>query len=168
MTGAERFEVDPQDWWSAHEAHLANGRLFFDLLLATDLGDGSFEVVTHVMAADASQRVLTRTTLTDSVGDVAIASIAQLYPASAWYEREAHDLVGIDFIGNPDLRALVFDGPNDPLVRTAPLAPRIHSPWPGSYEPGAQPGTTRRKRPKPVPGVNPEWKLTGGADDTLS
>ena len=168
MTNPERREVAPDAWFTTHEELRAGGRTFFDLLVATDLGGGNLEVVTHVMAPNASQRVFTRTTLTaapptDARGAgarTAISSLAQLYPAAGWHEREAHDLLGVTFDGHPDLRVLIYDSPQSqraPLRRSEPLVPRIDTAWPGTYEPGAPPGTTRRKRPKPVPGVNPDW-----------
>jgi NADH-quinone oxidoreductase subunit C len=168
MTQDERLDVALEAWFATHEELLASGRTFFDLLVGTDLGGGVFEVVTHVMAPDASQRIFTRTTLTstkasdsvDAEPNAVIASLGQVYPAAAWHEREAHDLVGITFEGHPDLRALIFDGAQAPLRRDEPLTPRVDTPWPGTYEPGAEPGTTRRKRPKPVPGVNPDWRRT--------
>ena len=36
-------------------------------------------------------------------------SVTQIWPAAAWYEREAFDLYGIQFIGNSDLRRLLTD-----------------------------------------------------------
>ncbi|NQU36967.1 MAG: NADH-quinone oxidoreductase subunit C [Actinobacteria bacterium] len=154
MTDSERCEVPPDAWFATHEELKISGQTFFDLLVATDLGHGQLEIVTHVMAPDASQRVLTRTTVR---ADEPIRSLAQIYLAAGWHEREAHDLLGISFNEHPDPRALIFDGAQHPLRREEPLTPRIDTAWPGTYEPGAQPGTTRRKRPKPVPGVNPEW-----------
>jgi NADH-quinone oxidoreductase subunit C len=166
MTNSERRDVAPDAWFATHEELLASGRTFFDLLVATDLGGGRLDVVTHVMAPDASQQVFTRTILAadqpnelppEAGPGTTLRSLTELYPAASWHEREAHDLLGITFDGHPDLRVLIFDGPLNPLRRDEPLTPRVDTPWPGTYEPGAQPGTTRRKRPKPVPGVNPDW-----------
>ncbi len=36
----------------------------------------------------------------------AIPSVASVWPAALWQEREAYDLVGVSFAGHPDLRRL--------------------------------------------------------------
>lgn len=36
-----------------------------------------------------------------------IASVADLWPAADWHEREAYDMLGIDFPGHPDLRRIL-------------------------------------------------------------
>lgn len=40
--------------------------------------------------------------------DRAIPSITRQLPAAAWYERELHDQYGVEIVGHPDLRPLVF------------------------------------------------------------
>jgi NADH-quinone oxidoreductase subunit C len=39
--------------------------------------------------------------------DPSIPSVADLWPAADWHEREAYDLFGIDFPGHPDLRRIL-------------------------------------------------------------
>jgi Ni,Fe-hydrogenase III large subunit len=41
-------------------------------------------------------------------GDGPVRSIAREIPAAAWHERELHDQYGIEIVGHPDLRPLVF------------------------------------------------------------
>ena len=38
-----------------------------------------------------------------------VPSVVELWPAVAWFEREAYDLYGIFFEGNPDLRRILTD-----------------------------------------------------------
>jgi len=38
----------------------------------------------------------------------AVPSIAAVWPAALWHEREAYDLVGVRFSGHPDLRRLLL------------------------------------------------------------
>lgn len=146
--------------WIAHHRDLADAGLgFFDMIAATDLGDQRVELVSHVMRVDASERAMVRIEV-----DLAepVPSLVHVYPAAAWHEREAHDTNGVVFDGNLDLRVLITDAQPPPLQRTAMLEPRVATPWPGLYEPGAAEGETRRRRPKPVPGVNEEWLSGGG------
>jgi NADH-quinone oxidoreductase subunit C len=55
------------------------------------------------------------------------------YPGAAWHEREAHEMFGITFSGNPDMRNLYlptgFEG--HPLRKDFPLLSRLIKPWPG-------------------------------------
>ncbi|GMU80156.1 MAG: hypothetical protein AMXMBFR47_00270 [Planctomycetota bacterium] len=39
--------------------------------------------------------------------DPKLASVSDLWPAAEWHEREAYDLLGIVFEGNPDLRRIL-------------------------------------------------------------
>ena len=59
-------------------------------------------------------------------------SVADLWPAANWHERECWDLFGITFEGHPDLkRILLWEGyPHHPLRKDFPLA-GIETPLPG-------------------------------------
>ena len=146
------------EWVSQHRYLRDSGLRFFDLLVAVDLGDQVTEVVTHVMSADATRRAMSRIEVRR---EERIPSLVEVFPAAAWHEREAHDENGVEFAGNGDLRVLITAADPPPLQRSAALEPRVDKAWPGLYEPGAVSGATRRRRPKPVPGVNEEW-INGG------
>lgn len=53
----------------------------------------------------------------------AIDSVTDLWEAATWYERETHDLFGVDFPGNPDMSPLLlyegFEG--HPGLKSYPL-----------------------------------------------
>ena len=53
----------------------------------------------------------------------AIATVTDLWEAASWYEREAHDLFGVDFVGNADMSPLLlydeFEG--HPGLKSFPL-----------------------------------------------
>jgi NADH-quinone oxidoreductase subunit C len=38
----------------------------------------------------------------------AVPSVAGIWPAALWHEREAYDLVGVHFAGHPDLRRILL------------------------------------------------------------
>ena len=71
--------------------------------------DGArFAVVTHLLSVANNQRVRVRVFCPDDDLPL-VASMAGIWPAANWYEREAFDLYGIVFEGHPDLRRLLTD-----------------------------------------------------------
>jgi NADH-quinone oxidoreductase subunit C len=68
--------------------------------------DERFEVVYHLLSPKQNLRVRVKLT-TDE--DEPVLSLTGLFPGAAWYEREAYDLYGILFSGNPDLRRILTD-----------------------------------------------------------
>jgi NADH-quinone oxidoreductase subunit C len=69
-----------------------------------------------------------------------IPSVADLWPAADWHEREAYDMFGIDFPGHPDLRRILLadDWEGFPL-RKDYVFPREYHGIPGTVEPEWQP-----------------------------
>jgi NADH-quinone oxidoreductase subunit C len=65
-----------------------------------------------------------------------------VYAGAAWHEREAHEMFGIEFTGNHDLRNLYlpseFEG--HPLRKEFPLLSRVVKPWPGIVDVEPMPG----------------------------
>jgi NADH-quinone oxidoreductase subunit C len=79
-----------------------------------------FDVVYNLLSVTMNQRV--RVVLqTDAVTPV--PSVMSIWPVATWWEREAWDLFGIVFSGQPDLRRILtdygFDG--HPLRKDFPL-----------------------------------------------
>ena len=65
-----------------------------------------FEVVYHLLSPKQNLRVRVKVS-TDE--DQPVQSLTGLFPGAIWYEREAYDLYGILFTGNPDLRRILTD-----------------------------------------------------------
>ncbi len=69
-------------------------------------GPARFDVVYNLLSLRLNHRVRIKTALRE--GET-VASVVDLYPAAGWFEREAWDLYGIVFEGNPDLRRILTD-----------------------------------------------------------
>ena len=83
----------------------------FDLFLdvtAVDWIDQAmrFEVVWHFYSTTHKQRVRIKTRV--SQVDPTVDSLVALYGAARYMERECHDMYGIEFRGNDDLRPLLL------------------------------------------------------------
>jgi len=65
-----------------------------------------FDVVYHFLSLTRNTRIRVKAMLGEGE---AIASCISLYPAAGWFEREAFDMYGIAFSGNPDLRRILTD-----------------------------------------------------------
>ena len=68
-----------------------------------------FEVVYHFYSTLHKVRVRVKTRISE--GDPVVDSLLPLYGSAGFMERECHDLYGILFRGNPDLRPiLLYEG----------------------------------------------------------
>lgn len=65
-----------------------------------------FEVVYNLLSLHHNQRVRVKVLADEAT---LVPSAAGLYSSAGWYEREAWDLYGIRFVGNPDLRRIMTD-----------------------------------------------------------
>jgi NADH-quinone oxidoreductase subunit C len=65
-----------------------------------------FEVVYNLLSLSLNQRIRVVTT-TDAASPV--PSVSGIWPSATWYEREAWDMYGIVFEGQPDLRRILTD-----------------------------------------------------------
>jgi NADH-quinone oxidoreductase subunit C len=83
----------------------------FDMLLDVTAVDWlpktpRFEVVWHFYSTTHKARVRVKTRVDEN--DAAVDTLAPLYNAARYAERECHDMYGIRFRGNDDLRALLL------------------------------------------------------------
>jgi NADH-quinone oxidoreductase subunit C len=65
-----------------------------------------------------------------------IESLAPTIGGAEWHEREAHEMFGIDFVGNGHLIPLYLpdDFIGNPLLKSYPLISREVKPWPGEVD----------------------------------
>ena len=67
-----------------------------------------YAVVSHLLSVSLNQRVRVRVFCPDDDAPL-VASVADIWNAANWYEREAFDLYGIVFEGHNDLRRILTD-----------------------------------------------------------
>jgi len=107
-------------------------------------GDTRFQVLASLAKPGTDQRVLLKADVPDD--DLRIGTWVRAFAGAAWHERETHEMFGITFDGNDDLRNLYlpteFEG--HPLRKEFPLLARVVKPWPGIVD------------VEPMPGEDPE------------
>ena len=68
-----------------------------------------FEVIYNLFSLTKNHRLFIKARVPET--DPTIDSVAPLWPAANWYEREVWDMFGIRFKGHPDLkRILMYEG----------------------------------------------------------
>ncbi|MGE5624558.1 MAG: NADH-quinone oxidoreductase subunit C [Bacillota bacterium] len=70
--------------------------------------DRRYAVVYHLLSVSRNERLRLRAFCTGSEPPV-VDSVIEVWASAAWFEREAFDLFGILFNGNPDLRRILTD-----------------------------------------------------------
>ncbi|MEM7072956.1 MAG: NADH-quinone oxidoreductase subunit C [Pseudomonadota bacterium] len=65
-----------------------------------------FQLVYHLLSLNHNRRVMVKV---DVDASDPVPTVTELWPNALWYEREAWDMYGIFFAGNPDLRRILTD-----------------------------------------------------------
>jgi NADH-quinone oxidoreductase subunit C len=101
-------------------------------------GDSRLQVLASVARPGTDLRVLFKA----DVPDLRVPTWTHVYAGAAWHERETHEMFGIDFTGNDDLRNLYLptDFEGHPLRKEFPLLARVVKPWPGIVDVEPMPG----------------------------
>ncbi len=109
-------------------AQVLRDDLGYDMLLDLcgvdwDQARPRFGVIYHFYHSGKKTYLRVATLAPDSAAP-AVPSLADLWPAGDWHEREAYDMFGIHFEGHPNLtRILMWEGyPYHPLRKEFPLA----------------------------------------------
>jgi NADH-quinone oxidoreductase subunit C len=91
-----------------------------------------FEVVLHLYSIEKRHRVRLKTRVGNAEGAGAeLESVVSIWAGADWFERETWDMMGVKFLGHPDLRRILmypeFEGhplrKDYPAQRTQPLVP---------------------------------------------
>ena len=110
-------------------------------------GDTRFQVFARVMnLSEGDLGIILKVDVPPAADDPAqpgaIDTVVAIYPGADWNEREVHEMYGIGFAGNPNLRNLYlptgFEG--HPLRKDYPLLARHVKPWPGIVDVEPMPG----------------------------
>lgn len=82
---------------------------FLMLVSGVDHPDtGEVMVVHHLESSTTGVRLAVRCRVPREGDACRVASVADLWPAADWHERETWDLVGVRFEGHPDLRRILL------------------------------------------------------------
>jgi NADH-quinone oxidoreductase subunit C len=96
---------------------------YLTLLSAVDLypREPRFEVVYQLYSMKYRHRLRLKVRLPSE--DPVVDSVVPLWPTANWHEREAYDLMGIQFKDHPDLRRILLpdDWEGHPLRKDYPL-----------------------------------------------
>ena len=83
-----------------------------------------FEIVYHLLSFKFNFRIRVKVLIDE---DSSIESLTPVFPCANWFEREAFDMYGIQFVGHPDMRRILtdygFEG--HPLRKDFPLTGNV-------------------------------------------
>ena len=65
-----------------------------------------FEVVVQFLSVSKNERKTVKVFINDE--ELSIPSITDIYPSANFYEREAYDMFGINFLEHPDLTRILM------------------------------------------------------------
>jgi NADH-quinone oxidoreductase subunit C len=89
-------------------------------------GKGQIQIVYNLMSYSLGHELTLKVNVDRE--RPAVPTVQGVWPAANWLEREAYDLLGIDFIGHPDLRRILLpdDWIGHPLRKDYVEAPEYH------------------------------------------
>jgi len=112
--GDETVVLDPGSWHEVcrylRDAPPSQMNMLTDLT-AVDYPDRDprFEVVAHLYSLNHGHRLRLKTRVGDRNGEsAAVDSLSDLWGSANWLERECWDMLGVQFIGHPDLRRILL------------------------------------------------------------
>jgi NADH-quinone oxidoreductase subunit C len=100
--------VSPSDWVAFATHALAMGfDTFIDLFAVDHFSEAPrFEVTLNLLSMSVNERILISTRV--PYDDPSVQTLTDVFAGANFYEREAYDLLGIDFPGHPDLTRILM------------------------------------------------------------
>jgi NADH-quinone oxidoreductase subunit C len=127
-------DVDPDQPWPPPVADAS------DITTGVAGGDTRFQLLAGLARAGTDLRLMLKSDVPDET--LTMPTWIGNFGGAAWHERETHEMFGISFEGNPDLRNLYLPGgfEGHPLRKDFPLLARVVKPWPGIVDVEPMPG----------------------------
>lgn len=105
------IQVAPQDVPGVCATLKSDPKLSFKMLLCLSAVDYKeyIQLVYVLLSMDQGHKLILKTDL--PYENLQVATVTPIWRAADWYEREAHDLFGVNFEGHPYLQPLLlYDG----------------------------------------------------------
>jgi NADH-quinone oxidoreductase subunit C len=135
--GDDTAVIDPKRWKEVCRFLRDDVAMSFDMFI--DLCGVDYptrtpriEVVLHLYSIARRHRVRLKTRVGDEdMASAEVDTVSDIWAGASWFERETYDLMGVTFLGHPDLRRILmypeFEGhpllKDYPADRTQPLVP---------------------------------------------
>lgn len=104
-SGTEMIELETTDWVQVcKELKRAKKMNFLNYMTALEVKAG-YQVIVQLENLETMEYVVLKTTAPKS--NPTIPSLTEVFPNANWFEREAYDMVGIDFEGHPNLTRIL-------------------------------------------------------------
>ena len=124
--GDDTLVIQPSSWKEVFRFLRDNQQS--DMTMLTDLTavdfpdrDPRFEVVAHLYSLSRGHRLRLKARVGDRDGEtVEIDTLTDLWASANWLERECYDMMGVKFLGHPDLRRILLadDWEGHPLLKS--------------------------------------------------
>ncbi len=100
--------VSPENLVAAARVCKEDPRLAFNYFRCLSVVDYEkhLEIVYHIFSLDKRHKMVIKTTVPEDKPQ--LPTITTVWPAANWFEREGHDLYGVEFLGHPDLSPLLL------------------------------------------------------------
>lgn len=104
-SGTEMVELEPGDFVQVcKELKRSKKMTFLNYLTALEVKAG-YQVIIQIENHETMEYLVIKTTA--SKNNPVIPSLTDVFPNANWFEREAYDMIGINFDGHPNLTRIL-------------------------------------------------------------